>query len=139
MNSKNWVNRLISSSGKTFEKQITSAANAGQIDIGTVGGGSVIANVIIMSSNGSTTSDLNYASITSGPASTPTVSTHINGPSDGLKAYIDAQGKQVGWTGVTYLKAGDKIVMNLNGTGATAVDLDVVVRYVATTISGEIA
>ena len=53
---------LSASPEEKYTKVITSAANAGQVDVGTISGGPVIVNSVIVESNGATTSDLNFLS-----------------------------------------------------------------------------
>ena len=115
-------------SPKVFEKVITSAANAGQIDIGTVSLGPVLVQEVILKSNSTTTTDFTNAAITGGASATPTTFNHI--PSSlGIRANLNAEGKQVWSDDHQYMHPGDKIIINLSGTGATAVNFDVIVKY----------
>ena len=55
------------------------------------------------------------------------------------QANLNATDKQVGWVGIAYLIAGKTITIDLLGTGATAVDLTVIVMYRPTADGGYLA
>src|SRR3972149_2342795 len=107
MTSLNWVNRLLDGKSSIlfagvgdsiFTKSVTSAANAGQVDLAEVSVNTVIINRIILRSEGITTGDFTSASITSGTSLDPLIIVHI--PTVlGTFANLDAEAKQVSWEG----------------------------------------
>ncbi|MEA3281679.1 MAG: hypothetical protein U9Q68_03830 [Euryarchaeota archaeon] len=58
---------------------------------------------------------------------------------DAIQANLNAANKQLGWNGEVYLTTGSTIKMQHNGTGATALDLHVSIRYVAESNGGYLA
>jgi hypothetical protein len=121
------VNR-VAGKPQIFTKAITSAANAGDVTVATVTTQPCWIDGIIVHSDGATTADLTNIGIYGGASK---VITFIN-TTDGAKANIDAQDEQVtkGYEGGgVYLPATATIVITLTGTGATAVDLNVIVKY----------
>ena len=46
-----------------------------------------------------------------------------------VQANLDAENKQVGWTGSVFLPVGGQITIDLQGTGATPVDLKASIKY----------
>jgi len=113
----------------TFTKNITSAANAGDVTIATVKNGTCLIKSVVLRSNGATTADLTSAAIYGGASK---VITFLD-DTEAAKANIDAIDEQVSWTGAVTLKADKTIVIDLEGTGDTAVDLDIDIEYEAIT------
>jgi hypothetical protein len=58
---------------------------------------------------------------------------------DAIQANLNAADKQIGWSGVVRLAATKTIVISLVGTGATAVNLTIVVKYRASVSGGYLA
>ena len=114
---------------------VTSAANAGYVTLGTVTTGAcTIQSVVIHADAAAPTQvDLTSCAITGGDgdANDPVIFLDIK---DARKANVDSKYEQVAWTGEVYLPVGAKISMNLIGTGATAVDMTVAIRFMATTL-----
>ena len=114
---------------------VTSAANAGYVTLGTVTTGAcTIQSVVIHADAAAPTQvDLTSCAITGGDgdANDPVIFLDIK---DAKKANVDSKYEQVAWTGEVYLPVGAKISMNLIGTGATAVDMTVAIRFMATTL-----
>ena len=54
-------------------------------------------------------------------------------------ANLDAVDKQVSWTGSVLLATGKELYIDLQGTGATAVDLVIVIKYRACALGGYLA
>lgn len=55
------------------------------------------------------------------------------------QANLDAQSKQISWTGSVYLNTGETLVMEHAGVGATALNLTVIIKYRATADGGTLA
>ncbi len=108
-----------------FTKNITSAANANAVTVATVTTQPCFIESIVLRSNGATTADLTSAAITGGASGVVSFITDAQAP----KANIDAADKQVSWSGAVTLAATKTIVITLTGTGETAVDLQVDVKY----------
>jgi hypothetical protein len=127
----NAVRRL---AGKTqiATRNIDEAANAGATTCFTATGGAVLVDFsgVVLRSNGTTTADLTSAAVTVGI-------TEIMDATAAAKANIDADGEHVvpdgGITPCLELQAGETISVDLQGTGATAVNLQITVRYCAIT------
>lgn len=136
MVSKNWINVILdaiksfaaSNYLKTFDNNITPAANAGQVDIASASTGDIIIQTVIIRSNGTTTGDFTSAEITGGTNLNPDRITFIPAAL-GTAANLDEESRQVSWEGEVKLKPTDKLVITMSGTGATAVDFDVTVEY----------
>lgn len=122
--------------GKTqiFTKNITSAANAGIVTIGTITDQSCLIKRVVLMSNGITTADLTSAAIKGGTAQ----ATEFISAATAVKANIDTVDEQVNYSGAKKLKATKTIVVDLQGTGATAVDLTVCVEYCSVVDGGYI-
>ena len=120
---------------QTFTKAVTSAANAGAVTVATVTTQPVIIESIVLHSDGVTTADLTSAAITGGAAG---VISFLSA-TDAAVANINAQDEQVWWQGSVYFPTAATIVITLAGTGATAVDLNVVIKYRATVNGGYLA
>lgn len=119
----------------SFTKNITSAANAGDVTVATVTDQACEIDSIVVRSNGATTADLTHIGIYGGASKVITfIDTTL-----GAKANIDAEDEQVGWEGVVTLDATKTIVITLTGTGATAVDLDIDIGYKAIVSGGSLA
>lgn len=104
---------------------VTSAANAGDVTMATVTTQPCFLESVVVHSDGATTADLTSITIKCGAAKVVT----IIDSTLGAKANIDAQDEQVAYTGAIYLPTGATVVMTLAGTGATAVDLNTVIKY----------
>lgn len=116
-----------------FQKNITSAANAGAVDVATITGVVQIESIVVRS-KGATTGDLTSIEIKGG---TTNVVVFIDSTL-GAKANIDAQDEQVAWTGAVELPNGVKIQIVLSGGGGTAVDLQITIKYFSVS-SGSLA
>lgn len=119
-------------------KQITSAANAGDVTVATATTQPVLIRSLAVRSNGATTADLTSAAVYAATSKRVT----LIDPTEGAKANLDAAGKQVVFpiaSGPVYLAVGETIVITLTGTGATAVDLQVVTECAAVADGGYLA
>lgn len=111
------------------KRNITEAANAGGTLCFTVTANDVMLEAVVLMSNGTTTADLTSAAILTGDSGV----VELIDSTAAAKANIDALSEQASWTGACYLVADDNIAVDLQGTGATAVDLELVVKYRAVT------
>lgn len=115
--------------GKTqiSRKQITSAANAGDVTVATISTQPCLIKSIVLRANAAITADLTSAAIYGGAGK---VVTFIDAAS-GARANIAATDKQVFWVGAVAFGTGKTIVITLTGTGATAVNFQVTIEYEA--------
>jgi hypothetical protein len=120
---------------QVFEKGITQAANAGVTVLGTVTTRPVLIKSVTLYSQGATSGDLTSAAIKGGTAQATIFITDVQA----AKVNIDADSEQVYTAGAWYLPAGATVVVDLQGTGATAVDLVAVFTYEAVLDGGYIA
>lgn len=124
--------------GKTQIKTIavTAAANAAvDTTLGTVTTQGCIIQGVVVHADAAQTADLTSCPVLGGAAK---VLTFISA-TDAIQANIDAEDKQIGWDGEVYLPTGSTIVMVHNGSGATALDLTVTIRYAASVNGGYLA
>jgi hypothetical protein len=115
-----------------FEKNITAAANAGSTTVGTITTAGIIIEKVILKSNGVTTVDLTSAAIKGGASA---VIEFIDAAT-AVKASIDVDDEQLKYEGAVALDTTKTIIIDLQGTGATAVDLDVIIMYRAISDGG---
>ena len=125
--------------GKTqvFEKSITSAANTGNVLVGTITTQPCLIKSIVLHADTAAQTDLNSAGVYGGSV----IGTHaveFLSAADAAKANIDAADEQVAWTGAVRLAATRVIAIELLGSGATPVDLTVIVEYESTVDGGYI-
>jgi hypothetical protein len=107
-----------------FQKNITSAANAGAVDIATVAG-VVFIEAITVRSKGATTANLTNITVVGGTLNVIEFVDDVTG----VQANLDATDKQVAWEGYVELPNAVKIQMVLTGIAGTAVDLQVTIKY----------
>lgn len=118
-----------------YNFDVTSAANAGVVTVATVTDQPVLIKSIVLHSNGATTSDLTSAAIEGGASQV----VEFIGAGIAIQADLDAADKQVAWTGAVRLAATKTVVVDLQGTGATAVDFTVTIEYKAAVADGYLA
>jgi len=116
-------------------KNITSAANAGDVTIATVVGQACLIKGIVVRAKAAQTTDLTGITVTGG---TSKVVTFIDAVT-GIRGNIAATDQQVAWAGLVELPSAATIVMTLSGSGATAVDLQVSIEYVPILSGGYLA
>ena len=124
--------------GKTQVKTIsvTAAANAvADTILGTVTTQGCIIQGIVIHADAAQTADLTSCPVHGGAAKVLTFIAAV----DASQANLNAENKQLGWDGEVYLPIGSTIVMVHNGGGATALDLTVTIRYVASVNGGYLA
>jgi hypothetical protein len=120
--------QLLASIDQVFVKSITVAANAGATTIGTVVTQACLVDAVIVRADAAQTADLTNAPVTAGAAGV----LELIPAADILQADLNATGKQVAWQSAgksIYLAVGETIVITPAGTGATALDLTVIIKY----------
>lgn len=108
------------------------AANAGDITLATITTQACIIKSVVVRAQAAQTADLTSIQLRGGTGKVVTFIDAILGAADNF----NATDKQVAWTGAVELDATKTIVMTLTGTGATAVNLDIVIEYMAATAGG---
>ncbi|MBU2647527.1 hypothetical protein KKI24_22660 [bacterium] len=117
------------------EVSITAAANAGLTTLATVTDQPCLIKSIVLHSDGATTSDLTSAAIKGGASQ----AVEFIPAAVAIQSELDAENKQVGWSGAVRLPATATIVVDLQGTGDTAVDLTATIEYVPCVEGGYLA
>lgn len=112
---------------QVFTKNITSAANAGDVIVATITTQPCFIKGVVLRSNGATTANLTSAAIYGGAGK---VITFIDS-NTGVRANIAAADQQVAWVGAVTFAATKTIVITLTGTGAAAVNLQVDIEFEA--------
>ena len=115
-----------------FEKSITSAANAGDVTVATITDNPCQIESVVIHADAAQTADMTSCGVFGGASK---VITFISA-ADAVQASLNAADKQVAWSGVVRLAATKTIVISLAGTGATAVDLTIVIKYRPTGAGG---
>lgn len=108
-----------------FEKVISSAANAGDITVATVGSQPCMVESVVIYATTAQTADMTSCGVFGGVSK---VVTFIDAAT-AVQASLNAADKQVSFHGARRLAVGKTIVISLEGTGATAVDLVVSTVY----------
>lgn len=113
--------------GKTqiFEKSINSAANVGDVTVATVTFEQCMLKSLIIHADAAQTADMTTCEVTCGAAKVVS----LIGVGDATQANLDAEDKQVKWTGAVWLEASKTIIISLVGGGATNVNLTIIVEY----------
>lgn len=132
----NAVNRVAGNT-QIFEKSITSAANAGNVLIGTITTHPCLIKSVIVHADATGQADLTSAGVYGG-ANIATHTVTFLSAANAPKASIDVADEQVAWDGVARLAATRVLAIELLGTGATAVDLTVIIEYIPTVNGGYI-
>jgi len=132
---RNAINALgVSDSYKLID--VTAAANAGYTTLGTVAGGPITIQSILVYAASTGQVDLTTCAIKGGAgAAEATDPLTFISDKDAKKANLDTIYEQVAYTGEVYLPVAGKISMDLQGTGATAVDLKVAIRFMSTSLA----
>ena len=117
---------------QVFEKSITVAANAGATTVGTITSQACTIESITIHADTGQTVNLTTCAVTGG---TSGVIIFIS-TTDATQANLDAADKQVTWVGVVRLATNDTIVITPVGTGATALDLTIIVTYYSSSADG---
>ncbi|MHB8084335.1 MAG: hypothetical protein ACYDHZ_00720 [Dehalococcoidia bacterium] len=125
VNSRTTAFYRLAGSPQTFTKNITSAANAGDVNIATITTQTCLIKRIIVRANAAITANLTSIAVFGGAGK---VVTFIDAAT-GVRANIAATDQQVFSTDPASLPATKTIVITLTGTGATAVNLQVDIEY----------
>lgn len=131
------IAKVFNARTQTLEKSITSAANAGNVLVGTVTTQPCKIKSVIVHADTAAQTDLTSAGVYGGADIATHTITFLSAAA-AAKANIDAANEQVGWVGSVRMAAGTVIAIELLGTGATAVDLTVIVEYEASVDGGYI-
>jgi len=134
INSKTQAFGRLKGETQTKEVSVTSAANAGSVTLATVTTQPCFIKSVTLHADTASQTDLTSAAITGAGG----VITFISA-ADAAVANIDAADEQVAWVGRVRLAATKTIVIDLQGTGATAVDLTVTIEYEACVDGGYLA
>lgn len=121
-----------------FEKSINSAATAGNVLIATVTAQPCLIKSIVLHADTAAQADLTSAGVYGGVNIATHTLTFLSA-ADAVKANIDVADEQVAWDGAVRLAATRVLAIELLGTGATPVDLTVIVEYMATIDGGYLA
>ena len=108
-----------------MEFGITAAANAGDTTVATITAQPCMIESITIYANAAQTADMTSCAVEGGTGQV----VEFIGAATAIQASLDAADKQVSWTGAVRLAATKTITIDLQGTGATAVDLTVSVKY----------
>lgn len=129
------VERLaLTDKGKTqvIEVSITAAANAGVTTVATITTQPCVIESIVVHADAAQTGDLTSIAVKGGASQV----VQFISASVGAQANLDAADKQVAWTGVARFAATKTIIIDLQGTGATALNLTVTIVYRAAVDGG---
>lgn len=118
-----------------FQKVVQQAANVGAYTLATMTTQACLTKDIVVKAVTAAQADLTSAAVTGGAANAVT----FLSATDAAKANIDAIDEQVSWSGAVELAATKTIVMTLAGTGVTAVNLLVTIRFEAVVDGGYLA
>jgi len=108
-----------------FVKNITDPANNGITLLGTISIQPCQVKTITIFAITGQTLDLTSAAVKAGNSRV----LELIPASTALQSHLDAIDKQISWTGTIYLPAGGTIITDLQGVGATAVNLKYVIEY----------
>jgi len=120
---------------KIFTKNITSAANAGDVTLATVTSQACFIKSIVVKANSTQTTDLIYIIVSGGSNKAITFIDQVSG----IRANIADTDQQVSWDGSVQLDATDTIIITLTGSGSTAVNLQVTIQYMPAVSGGYLA
>lgn len=120
---------------QVLEVSVTVAANAGVTTLATVTTQPCVIKRVVLHADTVQTGDLTTAAIEAGASQVVT----LIGTGDATQANLNAIDKQVAWEGSVRLAATKTLTINLQGTGATAVDLTVTIEYEAAVDGGYLA
>ena len=118
-----------------FEKSITSAANAGDVNVATITDQPCLIESVVIHADTAQPAHMTSCGVFGG---TNKVVTFISA-TDAVRDNLDAADKQVAWTGAVRLAAAKTIVIPLVGTGTDPVDLTIVIKYRACVSGGYLA
>ena len=121
-----YIKQLVTETPKLFQKSITSAANTnGLVTIATITTAACLIKSIVVKAVTAAQTDLTSAAVKGGASQVVT----FLSATDAAVANITSIDQQVAWTGAVELAATKTIVMDVQGTGATPVNLLVTIEY----------
>jgi hypothetical protein len=120
---------------QVFTKQITSAANAGDVTVATATTQASMLKSCVVRANAAQTTNLGSITITCGTSKVITLIDIVTG----VRGNIAATDQSVSWVGSVTLPVNATIVITLAGSGATAVDLQVTIEYLAIVSGGTLS
>lgn len=110
---------------RILEVSVTAAANAGITAIATITDQPCQIESIVTHADAAQTANMTTCAVKGGVGQV----VEFIGVADATQANLDAEDKQVSWTGAVRLAAGKIIYIDLQGTGAIAVDLTITIKY----------
>lgn len=119
---------------KLLEVSITAAANATSTTVATVTTQPCLIKSLVIHADTTQTVDMTSCAVEGGVGQV----VEFIGVGDAIQANLSAADEQVYWTGAVRLAAGKLIYIDLQGTGATAVDLTIAIEYIPLTDGGHL-
>ena len=110
---------------QVFEKSITAALNVGITTVGTITDHPCIIESVVIHADTATHADMTTCAVEGGVGQVVTFISAI----DAIEANLNAADKQVGWVGSVRFAATKVITIDLQGIGANAADLTIVIGY----------
>lgn len=110
-----------------IEVSVTAAANAGVTTVATVTSQPCLMKTAVIHADAAQTGDMTTCALEGGTGQV----VEFIGVGTATQGNLDAADKQVSWTGAVRLAATKVISVDLQGTGATAVDLTIIIEYEA--------
>ncbi len=117
------------------EVSITAAANAGVTTVATITTQPCLIKSVVIHADAAQTGDMTTCGLYGGTGQV----VEFIGVADATQGNLDAADMQVSWTGAVRFAASDTIAIDLQGTGATAVDLTIVIEYMSCVDGGYLA
>lgn len=118
-----------------IEVSITAAANASVTTVATITDQPCLLKSAVIHADAAQTGDMTTAALEGGTGQV----VEFIGVGTATQANLDAADKQVSWTGAVRFAAAEVISIDLQGTGATAVDLTITIEYEACVDGGYLA
>jgi parallel beta-helix repeat protein len=135
LNSKTAAFGRLAGETQIIEVSITAAANAGVTTVATATTQPCLIKSTVIHADAGQTADMTSCALEGGTSQV----VEFIGSGVATQANLDAADKQVAWTGAVRLAATKTIAIDLQGTGATAVDLTVTIEYEACVDGGYLA
>ncbi|MCP3925058.1 MAG: hypothetical protein GY714_20970 [Desulfobacterales bacterium] len=117
------------------EVSITAAANAGVTTVATITTQPCLIKSVVIHADAAQTGDMTTCGLYGGTNQV----VEFLGVADATQANLNAADMQVSWTGAVRFAASDTIAIDLQGTGATAVDLTIIIEYISCVDGGYLA
>ena len=120
---------------RVLEVSITAAANAGVTTVATITDQPCLIESVVIHADAAQTANMTSCAVEGGVNQV----VEFIGVADAILANLDAADKQLGWCGAVRLAATKTITIDLQGTGAAAVDLTITITYRACAQGGYLA